>query len=248
MSDAKMQQLKIMAIIGARSGSRNVPHKNIQLLSGKPLLAWVIEKARASKYINRVVVSTDSEDYAALARKFGAETPFLQPPEVSHDRATEIDFIGYALAWLKEKTGYTPDIIVRLFATVPLQRTVDIDACIETLLKDPLAHSAVVIAEARQHPHKALKIAEGGDHVITYITENGMDVTPLQRQRYPKAYFRVGNPIATRYDTFEKYHSLTGEQVRYLAVPPEYAIDIDSPLDFFIAEKLMEKFKDGGSI
>lgn len=236
-----IKAVKILAIIGARSGSRNIPHKNIRLLAGRPLLAWPILAAKRSQYINRIIVSTDSPEYAKIAREWGAETPFLQPPEVSHDLATEVDFISHALEWLKKNEGYTPDIVARLFATVPLKRTEDVDRCIEMLLNDPEAHSAVAIAEAHQHPHKALKIAPDGKHVVTYITNSGRDVTPLQRQRYEKAYFRQGNIIAVRYDVFQKYRSLTGDRVRYHVVPQEFAVDVDSELDFFLVEKLVDK-------
>ncbi len=239
---------KILGIIGARSGSRNVPHKNIRPLAGRPLLAWPIRAAQQSKYINRIIVSTDSPEYAKIASEWGAETPFLQPPEVSHDLATEVDFISYALDWLKKNEGYTPNIVVRLFATVPLKRPEDIDRCIEILLNDPEAHSAVAISEAHQHPHKALKIAPDGKHVLTYITNSGRDVTPLQRQRYEKAYFRQGNIIAVRHEIFEKYRSLTGDLVRYHIVPQEFAVDVDSELDFFLVEKLVDKLREEGKI
>lgn len=237
--------LKIMGIIGVRSGSKGVPHKNIRLLMRKPLMAWIIETARASRYINRIVVSTDSDEYAVIARHYGAEVPCLRQKELAADHSPECEYVRDMLEWLEEHEQYKPDIVVRMMATVPLQLPEDIDRCIEELLKDPLAQSAVVIAEARQHPHKALKLVDdgmSGKRLVTYFTESGREVTPIARQHYEKAYFRA-NVIACRTQVIYETGSLTGDLVRYHIIPQERAIDIDSPIDFFIIEKLMEKFR-----
>ena len=239
-----ISDLKIMGIIGARSGSRGVPHKNIRSLAGKPLIGWIIETAKKSKYINRVVVSTDLEEYAAIARAHGADVPYLRPKELAEDKSPEYDYVRHMVEWLEKNEGYRPDIVVRMMATVPLQATGDIDAAIEELLKDPKTHSAVVIAEARQHPLKALKLVDdgkGGKKLVTYFTESGREVTPIARQNYEKAYFRA-NVIACRTAVIFGTNSLTGDQVRYHIIPQERAIDIDNPVDFFIVEKLMETF------
>ena len=104
----------------------------------------------------------------------------------------------------------------------------------------------MVIAEARQHPHKALKLVDDdrGDHyLVTYITGSGRDVTPIARQSYEKAYFRA-NVIVSRTEVIKEHHSLTGDRVRYHIIPQERAVDIDSPTDFFIVEQLMKKFEE----
>lgn len=238
--------LKIMGIIGARSGSKSVPHKNIRPLAGKPLLAWIIETAKKSRFINRVVVSTDSEEYAAVARKYGADIPCLRPAELAQDKSPEYDYVRYMVEWLEKNEEYKPDIVVRMMATVPMQRTEDIDGCIEELLKDPKAHSAVVIAEARQHPLKALKLVDdgkGGKKLVTYFTESGREVTPIARQNYEKAYFRA-NVIACRTPVIFETNSLTGDRVRYHIIPQERATDIDNPIDFYIVEQLIKKFSE----
>lgn len=242
--------LKILGIIGARSGSKGVSHKNIRLLMRKPLMAWIIETARASRYINRVVVSTDSEEYAAIARQYGADVPYLRPKELAADHSPECEYVKNMVEWLEKYEGYKPDIVVRMMATVPLQIPEDIDSCIGELLKDPEAQSAVVIAEARQHPQKALKLVDdgrGGKRLVTYFTESGREVTPIARQHYEKAYFR-SNVIACRTNVIYETASLTGDLVRYHIIPQERAIDIDSPIDFFIIEKLIEKFKNDGTL
>jgi len=245
---AREKPQKILGLIGARSGSKGVPDKNIKLLGGKPLVGRIIEKARRSMHINRVVVSTDSPSYADVARANGADVPFLRPKELAEDKSPEFEYVKHALLWLEKNEGYVPDIVVRLMATVPLQTTEDIDACIGELLKDPDADSAVVIAEARQHPVKALKLIDdgkGGKKLVTYFTESGREVTPLARQNYEKAYFRA-NIIACWRDTITKTDSLTGDLVRYHIIPQERAVDIDSPADFFISEQLLAYRGEGG--
>lgn len=235
-------KLKILGIIGARSGSKGISGKNIRPLAGKPLMAWILEAAKASKYLNRVIVSTDSEKYAELARSFGAETPFIRPKEFSADTSTDFDFIKHAVEWLDKNENYKPDILVRLLPTVPLQAAEDIDTVIEELLKDPEAHSAVVIAETNQPPMKALKLVDdgkGGKYLVHYFTGKGKDVTSTLRQRYEKAYFRA-NVVACRPEVLTT-GTLTGDRVRYHIIPQERGVDIDNEMDFFIAEQLMKK-------
>ena len=232
---------KVLGIIGIRSGSVGVPDKNIREINGKPLIGWILEKARKSKFINKLVVSTDSVLYAEIAKNFGAEIPCLRPKEIATKESSEIDFVKHMLNFLQETQNYTPDIVVRMMATVPFQKTEDIDSVIEILLNDEKADSAVVISEARQHPKKALKIikdCEGRKKLVTYFSESGREVTPIARQNYEKAFFR-GNVIACKSHIISKTNSLTGDLVKYYIIPQERAIDIDNEIDFLICQNLM---------
>ncbi len=234
--------MEILGLVGIRSGSKGVKDKNIKHLNGKPLVGWVLEAAKKSKSITRLIVSTDSEDYANIVREFGAEVPCLRPAGLASDFSPEIDYITYTLNWLKENEGYCPDIVVRLMATVPLQESGDIDALIDILKVDLNASSAVVISGSRQHPIKALKIIEdgaGSTKLVGFFSESGRDVTPIARQNYEKAYFRA-NIIACRIETIYNTNSLTGDLVRYHIIPQERAIDIDNLVDFSIAELLLK--------
>lgn len=238
-----MEKPKILGVIGARSGSKSIPHKNIKPLFGKPLMAWIIEAAKKSKYLDKVIVSTDSEAYAEVARKYGAEVPFLRPKEISGDKALDIDYVKHAVEWLRDNRGYKADIAVRMMPTVPLQQTEDIDCCVEELLKNPSVQTSVVIAEARQSPHKALKLvtaSDGEKYLVSFMTGKGEDVNPTARQAYDKAYFRA-NIVACRADIILKNNSLAGEKVKFHIIPQERAIDIDSEIDFIIAEQLLKK-------
>ena len=155
---------------------KGVPDKNIKELLGKPLIGWILEKAKDSQYINKLVVSTDSEKYAEISKRFGAEVPCLRPKKLANNFSPEIDFVKHMLCFLEQKENYIPDIVVRMMATIPLQKTEDIDSIIEILINDKMADSNVVIAEARQHPQKALKIIDdnnGKKKLVTYYSESG---------------------------------------------------------------------------
>jgi CMP-N,N'-diacetyllegionaminic acid synthase len=238
---------EVMGIVGIRSGSRGVPHKNIRPLAGRPLVGWILDAARSAGLVSRVVVSTDSEEYAAVARSFGADVPYLRPPELADDESPEFEFVKHVVEWLDDHEGYRPDVVVRMLATVPLQTAEDIDAVVRMLLEDPEADSAVVVAEARQHPRKALKIVSdgsGGKKLLTYFSESGREVTPIARQQYQEAYFRA-NVIACRRQVIFDTDSLTGDVVRCHVIPQERAIDIDNDIDFFVAEQLLKRYGSG---
>lgn len=230
-------------MIGARSGSKSIPHKNIKPLMGKPLMAWIIEAAVRSKYLDKVIVSTDSEAYAEVARKYGAEVPFLRPKEISGDKSLDVEYVKHAVEWLRDNHGYKAGITVRMMPTVPLQQTEDIDRCVEELLKNPSVQTSIVIAEARQSPHKALKLitaSDGEKYLVSFVTGRGEDTNPTARQAYDTAYFRA-NIVACRTDIILKNNSLAGEKVKYHIIPQERAIDIDSEIDFAVAELLLQK-------
>ncbi len=240
------QHKKILGIVGIRSGSLGVPDKNIKLLGGKPLVGWILEKAKKSKYVNRLIVSTDSKKYSEISISHGAEVPCLRPERLASDISPDIDYVKHMLDFLKNNENYVPDIVVRMMATVPFQSVDDIDSVIEILINDEKAESAVVIAEARQHPEKALKIItdnQGGEKLVTYFSESSKKVTGVARQNYQTAYFR-SNIIAFKTPVIYKTNSLTGNLVRYHIIPQERAVDIDNEIDFLICEKLINHFEE----
>src|SRR3989344_5144335 len=161
---------RVLGIVCIRSGSKGVPNKNIRPLAWKPLVGWILETAQKSKYINRLVVSTDSEEYAAVARIYGAETPYLRPAELATDTAPEFLYVKHMVEYLKEHEGYEPDIVVRMMATVPLQTAEKIEAAEKKMVSAPEAGSAVVIAGEGQHQMKALKIIDDGAIMGTTIS------------------------------------------------------------------------------
>jgi CMP-N,N'-diacetyllegionaminic acid synthase len=233
--------MQILGIIGARAGSKGYPGKNVRPLCGRPLLSWAVTTAKASRHINRVMLSTDSEVYAAVGREWGAETPFLRPAEYASDTSIEFEYIRHALLWLDEHEEYRPDLVVRVCPTAPLIRAEDIDACIEILLADPDAHSAIIMTPAKEHPRKTVKISPDGKHSVSYITEKGSHVAPTNRQSYPDAFNRQSLPIVSRRNTILELGNQTGEVVRYHIVPQHTALDIDTEFDFQIVDYLLSQ-------
>lgn len=226
----------VLGIVGARSGSKGIPDKNITPLAGKPLMGWIIEAALDSKHVNRVIVSTDSPEYAAIARAHGAEVPFLRPEEFATDTSPERDYIQFVLQWLRENEGYEPDIVVRLVPTSPFQSADDIDQCVQKLLNDPKADTAVVVAQARQHPLKAFTIRNNA--LVPYCTKKG-NAMIFNRQECAPAYFRA-NVVACRMETITSTGYMYGNHVVPHIIPQERALDIDNAMDFVIAEMLIE--------
>ena len=233
--------MNILGIVGARSGSKSIPNKNIRPLLGKPLMAWIIEAAKQSKHVTRLLLSTDSKEYAEIGKKYGAETPSLGPAEFASDSASDIDFLTHAVAWLEEHEQWKADIILRLPPTTPLCTPESIDACVELLLNDTDATSSRTIAPAPKHPYKLWKTE--GEMLVPFIPKEmtGFDEpSNMPRQSFPLAFAHI-DVIAVRYDTLMRDHLLTGKKVRYHKLAKADAIDIDTETDFLLAELLLKK-------
>lgn len=232
---------KVLGIVGARSGSRTIPHKNIQLLLGKPLLAWIIESAKQSKFLTRLILSTDSTEYAKVGKAYGAEVPFMRPPELAEDHVPDFDYLYHAASWLKEKENWQADIILRLPPTTPLCRPEHIDACVQLLLDDPVADSSRTITKAPKHPYKLWRM--NGEYIEPFLSAEftGLkDAHNMPRQAFPGAFQHV-DVIALRWKTLMEKKSMAGDKIRYHIIPREDAIDIDSDLDFKVAELLLRR-------
>lgn len=236
--------LNILGVVGARSGSKSIPHKNIKPLLGKPLMAWIIQAAKRSSYITRLILSTDSPEYAAIGRQYGAETPFLRPAELATDTASDMDYLRHAVSWLEENENWKADIILRLPATSPLCSTESVNACIEHLLRDPETTSARTITSSPKHPYKLWQIREEDNTLHPFIAKETVgfpEPSGMARQFYKPAAYTHVDVIAVRYDTLMKDGLLTGEKTRYHLIDKRDAVDIDSEIDFLVAEILLKK-------
>ena len=238
----------ITAIIGIRSGSKGIIDKNIKMLNGKPLIYWIVTTALNTPEIERVIVSTDSKKYAKIAKKCGAEVPFLRPVELSGDLSTDFDYVRHCLKYLEDEEKIIPEVALRLMATVPSQKSEDLSKIISNCLASDEIDSSVIVAEARQTPQKALKIIEtdeGDKRLVSYETGTGIGVSPTPRQQYEKAYFRA-NAIAFKPRVISESGTLTGNNVTPHIIPSDEAIDIDTELDFQFVEFLMKKNEENG--
>ena len=154
--------MNILGFIPARRGSKRVPNKNIKLLDGKPLIAYTIEAAKASKQVNRIVVSTDSQEIASVAKTFGAEVPFLRPAAIAKSDSTEMQFFRHALDWFWENQQYEPGLIVLLYPTSPFRKSQSIDKAVAAIRQHPEAHSLRSVRLCSEHPYKMWTIENDG--------------------------------------------------------------------------------------
>jgi len=227
---------KILAVTLARGGSKGVPKKNIRELCGRPLIAYTISEAKKSKYIDKYIVSTDSEDVLDVAKKEGAEVPFLRPPELSGDTATSASALIHAVNFMKEN-GESYDYVVELMATNPLKKVCDIDGCIENAVKNNFECCVAVHRIWDQHPARVKKIVNGV--LIDFYPE-----TPESRRQdlEPPAYIRSGSIYVTETDYLLKYKSRYGSNTTASYIlPGERVINIDELDDFRLAELKLKK-------
>ena len=231
--------MKILGFIPARAGSERVPNKNVRPLNGKPLIAYTIEAAKMSEYINRIVVSTNSEDIAGIARKYGAEVPFMRPEDISQPDSTEIEFFEHALDWFSENEMYIPDLIVLLYPTSPLRKTESIDSAIETMLAHPEADSLRSIKKCSEHPHKMWQIEDG--YLKSFVKgEKRCDTHTLSYHLLPEVYIQNASIYITKPSTIRDKHSTTGNIIIPFIMDEIESIDINNPPDFMLAEMVIK--------
>lgn len=233
---------EILALIPARSGSKSVKDKNIRLLAGKPMLVYSIEHAMKSKYISRIIVSTDSEEYAAIARKYGAEIPFLRPKELAGDFSLDIETFEHALNFLKKNEGYEPDLVVQLRPTYPVRNPKDIDHMIEMMLKDDSIDSVRCVAPAKEIAYKMWRETENGE--IVPILTDIPEAYNMPRQKLPQIYYQNACIDVVKATVITQQHSMSGEKIMPYKLNHNY--DIDTEEDFINAE-LAFKIMRGGN-
>ncbi len=239
--------MKVLALIPARSGSKGVRDKNIRLLAGKPLLAWMVEKAKRAELVTRVIVSTDSERYAEIARRYGAETPFLRPAELASDVANDLQVLTHAVTWLGEHEGYRPDLVLRLQPTNPTFPTTAIDEGIRLLLDHPQIDSVRAVTPSPKHPYKMWRQAGDDGRIEPFLSRQITGFAEpfnMGRQQLPPVLVQVGAMEVLRYRTLMELHSMAGDCVLGLPIDdPLATVNIDTELDFIVAETAMQRMK-----
>lgn len=232
--------MSVLAIIPARGGSKSIPHKNIRLLAGFPLIAYSIAAARAATLVKRVIVSTDDPDIAAVARTYGAEVPFLRPAEHARDDTPDLPVFQHALQWLAENEGYLPEIVVQLRPTSPFRRVWHIDQAVARLLDRPEADAVRTVCLPFQNPFKMWRIQPDGFMQPLIAVEGAPEPYNLPRQALPEVYWQTGYVDAARTDTILQQNSMTGQRILPLVIDSSEWVDIDSPDDWRRAERQLE--------
>jgi len=229
---------QIVVLIPARAGSKGVPNKNVRMLGGHPLLAWSIAACLKSKSIHRVIVSTDSADYAKLAKELGAEAPFLRPAEISADRSTDYDFVVHALDWLANE-GREPDFLVHIRPTTPFRNPSLIDAAVGEFVNASQATAMRSVHEMSESAYKTFEIAAAGQLKRLGSDDTALDSANNARQQFPSTYVANGYVDVLSSAFIRKTGLLHGDHVLPFITPP--VVEVDTESDFAHLEFQLEQ-------
>lgn len=230
--------MNVVAFIFARGGSKGIIGKNIKDFAGKPLIAWSIEHALSVSQINRVIVSTDSQEIAAVALTYGAEVPFMRPSALASDNSPEWLSWQHALQYLQDSDGFLPDAMVSVPATAPLRLPLDIEHCIREYAKEEI-DIVLTTTDASHNPYFNMVSVEPDGRVGLLMASSSNGVQ--RRQGAPNVYGITTVAYVANPQFIMSKDGIFSGRVRAVYIPPERAIDIDTLLDFEIAEFLMYK-------
>lgn len=226
----------VIAIIPARGGSKGLPGKNIKKMNDKPLIWYTINVAKKSKFVDKIIVSTDADGIANISKSFGAEIPFMRPKELARDNSLGIDNYIYTIDRLNKELNYSISEFIILQPTSPLRTSLDIDNAIK-IFKEKKADSVISVSEAIHPPIWSKRIDEKG------ILRNYFDIkiSNKNRQEIEKAYMPNGAIFVFKFSLLKEKYSYYSDKTYPYIMPLERSIDIDSKLDFEFAEYLMKK-------
>jgi CMP-N,N'-diacetyllegionaminic acid synthase len=227
----------IVALIPARSGSKGVPNKNIRHLDGIPLMAYSIAAALKSTLIDRVIVSTDSEEYAEIAKNYGAETPFIRPKSISGDTATDVECFKHTIDWLRENENFVPEYFVHLRPTTPFRDPKLLDKAI----KDFVCSDYSALRSCHKMSESSYKTFEIENDMFKCICNGSSDIesSNIARQAFPVTYDANGYIDIVRSEMISKKNLIHGSKVRALITNTAYEVDEISDIDFL--EYLIQK-------
>lgn len=228
--------MRYAAFIFARGGSKGLPGKNIRELRGKPLIGWAIEQVLAARGIDRVIVSTDSEEIAAVARAYGASVPFLRPEQLARDDSPEWLAWRHALTFVNDLDGVMPDALLSVPATAPLRLTSDIEACLDAYEAGD-CEVVITVSPARRNPYFNM-VKANPDGTVGLVIPPQAQVT--RRQDAPEVFDIATVAYVANVGYVMTEMSLFAARTRAVRVPPERAVDIDDIHDFRIAEALLD--------
>ena len=233
-----MKSMKVLWLITARSGSKSIPHKNIKLLNGLPLLAYRIQSALKSDFPESIWISTDSHEYAQIAKEHGAYVPFLRPSNLAQDSSTSTEVVLHVMKFADENK-FDFDYIGLLEPTSPFVSEVDLNRAIDQLSKTEYAHSIVSVRESRPHPI----FIQDDSKYLEKLAINIANLSKLGRQEFKKQITPSGGFYIAKWKPFiENMSFYTPKTLSYL-VDDFAGLEIDEPIDFLFAE-FIAKIKD----
>jgi CMP-N,N'-diacetyllegionaminic acid synthase len=233
ISRRKIDMPSIVALIPARSGSKGVPHKNIKVLGNYPLIEWSIAACKAAASINRIVISTDSEEYANMSMEMGAEAPFLRPAEIAGDRSADYDFVKHALDWFL-KNGGEPDYIVHIRPTTPFRDPTLIDQAVAAFINHSQATALRSVHPMSESAYKTFEIAHGGQLKRVASDSTELDASNNARQQFPTTYIANGYVDVLSTAFIRKKQLIHGNHVLPFITP--LVNEVDTMDDFAMLE------------
>jgi N-acylneuraminate cytidylyltransferase len=236
-----VSRTEVLALIPARGGSKSVPRKNVLPIGGKPLIAHSIEHALACSLVTRTIVSTDDDEIAAVAARYGAEVPFRRPAKYATDTATDLDVFVHTLSWLRDADGYHPELVVHLRPTTPVRRVELIERAIAAMLADPGADALRSVNLAEQTPYKMWRIDKG--LLTPLLTIPGCaEAHSMPRQELPEVFWQNGYVDIVRPRTVLELGSMCGRRILPFVVEEAIA-DLDYPDQIPELEQAVAKFQ-----
>jgi N-acylneuraminate cytidylyltransferase len=207
-----MSRKEVLALIPARGGSKSVPRKNLLPVAGRPLIAYSILHAQACPAITRIIVSTDDDEIAEVARSYGAEVPFKRPAEAASDTATDFQVFHHALTWLLLHEGYLPELVVHLRPTGPVREAAHIERAVQLMLNSPEADALRSVGTAEQTPYKMWRMEDSFLRPLIELP-GYPEAHSMPRQKLPVAYWQNGYVDIVRPRTITELESMTGQVV-----------------------------------
>lgn len=226
----------VIAIIPARGGSKGLPGKNIKELCGKPLIAWSIEAGLASQYIDEVMVTTDSEEIAQIARDFGAAVPFIRPAELASDTATTFDTVKHVIDHYQKEENKSFDYVVLLEPTSPLRDNNDIDGSIEQLLSTQNALAIVGICKTESQNPAFLVKKDSSGYLVGYENK---DMKAVRRQDIKDIFFFEGSVYVSQVDALLNKKTFYHDHTIGYEFPKWKSLEVDDIDDFIMIEALL---------
>ncbi len=237
-----MSNLKVIAIIPARGGSKGMPKKNIALCAGRSLIAWTVDAVHESVLIDQCIISSDDTEIIAVAKELGGNVPFVRPDELSQDDTPALPVIMHAVEWMEIHEGFKADIIVLLQPTSPLRTGRHIDEAVKLLVNDSAADSVVSVTEVPHQYSPASVMIQKGGYVVPWQPQ---DEKNNLRQLKPKFLARNGAAIyAFRRSCLIEKGSIYGDKILPYHMSYEDSVDIDRPFDLKICEMLLKERRD----
>ena len=225
---------RVLGVIPARGGSKTIPRKNIRDLLGIPLIAYTIREALKAKTLTRLIVSSEDSEILAVARKYGAETPFVRPRELATDDSLTIDVVIHAITTVEEQEGTKYNYVVVLQPTTPLRTAEDIDTAVMKLIESGADSVISIVNVGAIHPYRMKTIVNG--LLVDYADE---EIENMPRQKLPPVYIRNGSIYATKRDVLVEERTFKGKTCIPYEMPEERSVNIDNKFDLMLAESLL---------